>query len=80
MVKNPHRAVVLKMSCVTACNLKYLLNEFALKHIRAFEGIDSVEYTECLAWLQNIQIAIDSSNGERQVCIDVKLPHRKPLM
>ncbi len=80
MVNNPHRAVVLKMSYVTACNLKYVLNSFALKYIKVFEGEDSCEFTECSAFLKCLQTALDTYEGDKQVSVDVKLPARKPLM
>lgn len=80
MPRNPHRAIVLKMSYSTACDLKYLLNSFALKHIKAFEGIDSCQYTECSAFLKQLQTALDSYEGNKQVSVDVRLPARKPLM
>lgn len=76
MVNNPHRAVVLKMSKSTALNLKMLLKNFALKYIGIFEGKDSCYYTECLAFYNTLEIALQSYEGDKQLVIDVKLPAR----
>lgn len=68
---NPHRKVVFKMSTVS-CGSLLLLLKFAQKYIRAFEP----EYSDRVdSFISHVQYALDNSDGEHQICVDVKLKH-----
>lgn len=79
MIKNPKRAIVLKMSFVTAGNILLQLG-FAEKFIRVFYGIDSCYYAENRALYDTVSSITRDYSGDKQVVVDVRLPNRNPLV
>lgn len=68
---NPHRKVVFKMSTVS-CGSLLLLLRFAEKYICVFEP----GYSDMVdSFISHVQYALDNSDGEHQICVDVKLKH-----
>ncbi len=76
MVSNPHKAIVLKMSVVSAYNLFMFLG-FAERYISLLrEPHTSIYESEIQSWMEQARSAFNHYDGSKQIVHDVRLPVR----